>query len=168
MGDYHETEKSVMKYPRCPSCGYELYDRTDQCPFCGSTLPRRSLQSIGVSTNRLKKIIALVAVVMLISGVAFTYYLVMWNKKTAVVTEKISEQHGLSETNERNCVENMYRILDAENEYFAQNGCYTDNIDELAQFNSTLNLVCPESGESYRIQISKQSVTILCSIHGEI
>ncbi|MCK4807806.1 MAG: zinc-ribbon domain-containing protein [Candidatus Aegiribacteria sp.] len=157
-----------MEYPRCPSCGYELYDRTDQCPFCGSALPRRSLQSIGVSTNHRTKIIALVAVVILISGAVFTYYLAMWSEKTAAVTEKISEQHGLSETNERHCVENMYRILDAENEYFAQNGCYMDNIDELARFDSTLNLVCPENGESYRIHITKQSVAVLCSIHGEI
>lgn len=159
-----------MKYPKCPSCGYELYDSTDQCPFCGTDLPRRSIlpSSTGFSSGHRAKLIVVISIILAVAGGAFTYYLAMWNEKASVVTEKISEQFMPQDTNAQQCIENMYRILDAENEYMSQNGRFADNIDELAQFDSTLNIVCPESGLSYTIINTKQSVQVRCSVHGEI
>ena len=157
-----------MNYPKCPSCGHELLDRTDQCPFCGNDLSRRSLRSVGVSTNHRAKIIVLVAVMMLISVGGFTFFLAMRSEETAAVTEKISPQLIPQDTNAHQCLENMYRILDAEEEYMDQNGRYADNIDELHQFDSALDLVCPESGLPYSIVNTKQSVQVICSVHGEI
>jgi len=105
---------------------------------------------------------------LLISGAAFTYFMAMWSDKTAPVTEKISEQPIPQDTNAQQCFENMYRILDAENEYMAQNGRFADNINELIQFDNTLDTVCPESGLPYSIINTKHSVQVRCSVHGEI
>ncbi len=157
-----------MNYPKCPSCGHELLDRTDQCPFCGSDLSRRSLRSAGAQSNHLRKIIVLVAVMMAISGAAFTFFFAMNGRENAAGKEKISEQVIPSEANAQQCFENMYRILDAEDEYMDQNGRYADNIDELHQFDSALDLVCPESGMPYSIINTKQSVQVICPVHGEI
>jgi hypothetical protein len=105
---------------------------------------------------------------MAIAGAAFTFFFAMNSKSTSTGTEKIYEQVIPQDTNAQHCFENMYRILDAEDEYLDQNGRYADNIDELHQFDSTLNLVCPESGLPYSIVTTKQSVQVICSVHGEI
>lgn len=157
-----------MNYPKCPSCGHELLDRTDQCPFCGSDLSRRSLRSSGASTGHLRKIIIAVAVLMVISGAGLAIFIAMSSKETHAGTEKISQQVIPSEANEQQCFENMYRILDAEDEYMDQNGRFADNIDELHLFDSTLDLVCPESGMPYSIINTKKSVQVICPVHGEI
>ena len=157
-----------MNYPKCPSCGHELLDRTDQCPFCGNDLSRLSLRSVGVSTNSRVKIIILVALMMTISGIGFTFYLMMRSEKIAALTEKVAEQVIPQDTNAERCFENMYRILDAEDEFMDQNGRYTDNTDELSQFDSSLDLVCPQSGLPYSIINTKQSIQVICSVHGEI
>ncbi len=157
-----------MNYPKCPSCGHELLDRTDQCPFCGSDLSRRSHRSAGAQANHLRKIIVLVSVMMAISVAAFTFFFAMNSKRDAADTEKIHEQVIPQDTNSEHCFENMYRILDAEDDYMDQNGRYADNIDELHQFDSALNLVCPQSGLPYSIINTKQSVQVICSVHGEI
>ncbi len=159
-----------MKYPKCPSCGYELYDKTDQCPFCGSDLPRRSVSSpsTGSSSGYRVKLIVVLSLVLAVAGGVFTFFMAMRSEEASKISVEISEQHGFSETNERHCVENMYRILDAENEYMTQNGRFADNIVELAEFDSTLNLVCPESGLPYSIINTKQSIQVRCSVHGEI
>ncbi len=157
-----------MNYPKCPSCGHELLDRTDQCPFCGSDLSRRSLRSAGAQSNHLRKIIVLVSVMMAISGAAFTFFFAMSGKSTNYGTDKSPEQVIPQDTHAEHCFENMYRILDAEDEYMDQNGRYADNIDELHQFDSALDLVCPQSGLPYSIVNTKQSVQVICSVHGEI
>jgi len=157
-----------MNYPKCPSCGHELLDRTDQCPFCGNDLSRRSLRSTGASPNHLRKIILLVSVMMAISGAAFTFFFAINGKRNAADTEKIPEQVIPQDTNAEHCFDNMYRILDAEDEYLDQNGRYADNIDELHQFDSSLDLVCPQSDLPYSIVNTKQSVQVICSVHGEI
>lgn len=154
-----------MNYPKCPSCGHELLDRTDKCPFCGNDLSRRSA---GVSKSHLSKIIVLVSVMMAISVTAFTFYFAINGKRNAATTEKIPEQIIPHDTNAEHCFDNMYRILDAEDEYLDQNGHYADNIDELHQFDSALDLVCPQSGLPYSIVNTKQSVQVICSVHGEI
>ena len=157
-----------MNYPKCPSCGNELLDRTDQCPFCGGDLSRRSLISGGVSMNHKSKIIILVSVMMAISGAVMTFSMAMRNDKAAVTSEKVSEQVINQDTNAQQCFENMYRILDAQDEYMDQNGHFADNIDQLHQFDSALDLVCPENGLPYSIINTKQSVQVLCSVHGEV
>ncbi len=157
-----------MNYPKCPSCGNELLDRTDQCPFCGNDLSRRSLRSPGMQANHLRKIIVLVSVMMAISGAAFTFFFAINGKRNAADTEKIPEQVIPQDTNAEHCFENMYRILDAEDEYLDRNGRYADNIDELQQFDITLELECPQSGLPYSIVNTKQSVQVICSVHGEI
>ncbi len=157
-----------MNYPKCPSCGHELLDRTDQCPFCGNDLSRRILRSPGAQAHNLRKIILLVAVMMAISGAVFTFFFAMNGRSTAAGTGKASEQVIPQDTNAEHCFENMYRILDAEDEYLDQNGRYADNIDELNQFDSTLDLVCPQSGLPYSIVNMKHSVQVICSVHGEI
>ncbi len=161
-------EIPVMNYPKCPACGHELLDRTDQCPFCGNDLSRRLLRSSGAQTNHLRKIISLVAVMMAISGAAFTYFFAMNSRSATAGTGKVSEQVMPQDANAEHCFENMNRILDAEDEYLDQNGRYTDNIDELHRFDSTLNPVCPGSGLPYTIINTKQSIQVICSVHGEI
>ncbi|MCK5115459.1 MAG: zinc ribbon domain-containing protein [Candidatus Aegiribacteria sp.] len=161
-------EKPVMNYPKCPSCGNELLDRTDQCPFCGSDLSRRSLRSAGAQTNHIRKIIVLVSVMMAISGIAFTFFFAINAKRNTTGTEKMPEQVIPQDANAEHCFENMYRILDTEDDYMDQNGRYADNIDELHQFDSALDLVCPQGGLPYSIINTKQSVQVICSVHGEV
>jgi hypothetical protein len=157
-----------MNYPKCSSCGNELLDRTDQCPFCGSDLSRRSLRSSNFSTNHIRKIIVLVSVMMAISGVAFTFFFAINNKRNSAGAEKASEQLITQNSYTQQCLENMHGILDAEDEYMVQNGRFADNIDELHQLDSALDLICPESGLPFSIVGTKESVQVICSIHGEV
>ncbi len=109
-----------------------------------------------------------VSVMMAISGVAFTFFFAINNKRNSAGAEKASEQLITQNSYTQQCLENMHGILDAEDEYMVQNGRFADNIDELHQLDSALDLVCPESGLPYSIVGTKESVQVICSVHGEV
>ena len=159
-----------MRVTTCPSCGHELYDKTDKCPFCGTDLPRQSIFSStgGYSSNNRVKLMVIVSLLLVISGVAFTLFMAMRMEQTDKVQTEISEQVDYQDEFTLHCEENMHRILDAEDLYRVQYGQFTDDIDELAAFDSSLDTVCPVSGIPYSITVSKQNVHVSCSVHGDI
>ncbi|MEN8209314.1 MAG: hypothetical protein ABFR50_08685 [Candidatus Fermentibacteria bacterium] len=157
-----------MNYPECPSCGNELFDKTDQCPFCGTDLPRRVFHPAAMSKKPQLKLAILIGAMMLITGAVSIFIFIMRSDIAASGKEKTIEEVIPQDTDAQHCLENMYRILDAEDDYLDQNGHYTDNIDELHRFDSALDILCPETGQPYSIMDMKHSVEVICSVHGDI
>ncbi len=158
-----------MKPQVCPNCGHEIIEKVDQCPFCGTHLPRRSIfsASSGPAAGTQAKKFILAGLVLLMMIGAISSYLLMGGAEKARTQESYDQRENVS-TAADECRENMYSILIAEDNYMAEYGSYTDDFEELTQFDSSLVLQCPQSNELYNLSVSKQGIQLNCPVHGAI
>lgn len=159
-----------MKPVICPSCGHEVYDKTGKCPFCGTDLPNKSIfsSSTGATPSSRAKVLVLIGLMVTMAIGGFSFFMVMRSTDKAKLQVEVSHRMDNEDTVAEDCRANMQSILFAEEDYMAEYGHYTDNIEDLLEFDNSLYPVCPQSNTPYNIVITKQDVQVSCSIHGVI
>jgi ribosomal protein S27E len=157
-----------LKNPKCPSCGNELFEKTDSCPFCGEVLPRLSILShSGSAKNQQMKIVVLISASLVIMGAAGAVFFAMQDEKGDSSSQQIPERQDSRLNPLQQCRGSMNRILDTEDEYMARYGSYTDDIEALIELDPSLDTACPACGEQYTIALTKHGLEVSCPVHGE-
>lgn len=161
-----------MKAPKCPSCGHEVFHKTPQCPFCGHRFSTGySPSGSGTSPDRKARVIVMAALmIVLVTGSAVMYFATV--QRSQAEAEAQSQQEIINREAENQaemlCIQNAYLLLEAEEYYKLENGQYTENIEQLADINSDLSPTCPSTGEPYRLELDKNSVSVICPVHGRV
>lgn len=156
-----------MKFPKCPSCGHEVYVKNAKtCQFCGAEFRKTptTVQS-NDSSGRTKKIIITALLAFLLSSGILSY--VIGTINTDASGEAGSTASAVTPECDEDCSRHMSDILDRQQEYFRANGSYA----EWKEFQRTypeLEAYCPSSDITYDMSVQGETIELECQTCGLI
>jgi hypothetical protein len=174
-----------MGYPKCSSCGHEIYDSgVAVCPFCGAAKGRGVLPAARGGPGR-KTGPAVVRVMLAIAmmGGVISFLAARYDEpegkggtEAVQVQEQIIDpvpEHAPEEIPDQfaehaDCYERMWMILDSALRMQAGIDDGTLLKEDLDHLEAAIRGSCPETGETYIVDFVDRSVTVACPSHGPI
>jgi len=154
-----------MEYPKCPSCGHEIYDRNAKiCQFCGAEYGKRPIQTTTVNSRKVIALVVAVLTIVLATGFYVSF---------SVLSPDPAETHDQGAVasqllgDEKYCDANMTVIMNKQNEYLSVNRRYAD-AKEFQRTYPPMEVRCPEYDDLYDVTISGDHISIECPYHSII
>ncbi len=155
-------EREHMEYPKCQSCGHEIYEKNPQtCQFCGAQIKKTPVSIHPKSVKRNRMIVLAGVVIVLFSGI-FVSIMVSDIADQSIVSEKPIDTIETEDV--EICIQQLNEIIRKQEKYYAVNGIYADS-KEFQRAYPDIDTHCPSSGDLYDVSIQDFTITIQCPVH---